>query len=160
MKEIFMVAGGPSLKGFHWNRLANKDVFAINRSYEVLPNAKYIYFADWDFFERHKAPLLEHSGQIITGYAKGICKKRIEHPSVCEYNLTGANGLDQVSPGIRHGRTHEFIFSVMIWDVLKDKHIGTMVIPESILNQYTTRCLDTIKRLPNPYRKRGLKYTI
>jgi len=104
MKEIFMIAGGPSLKGFDWNRLANKDCFAINRSYEVVPNAKFIYFADWDFFDRHKAGLLAHTGQICTGYAANLCKRRIEHPDVLEFKLTGADGLDKVSPGIRHGR--------------------------------------------------------
>jgi len=104
MKEIFMIGGGPSLKDFDWNRLAGKDCFAINRSYEVLPNAKYIYFADWDFFDRHKKGLLAHSGKIITGYAKRLCKKRIEHPDVVEYTLTGADGLDTKSPGICHGR--------------------------------------------------------
>jgi len=108
MKEIFMVAGGPSLAGFDWKRLANKDCFAINRSYEVLPNAKFIYFADWDFFERHKAGLLAHSGQICTGYAKNICKKQIVHPDVLEFKLTGADGLDTTNPGIRHGRNGGF----------------------------------------------------
>ena len=103
-KEVFIVAGGPSLKGFDWGRLINKDVIAINRAYEVLPNAKYIYFADFDFFGRHEKGLLEHRGQIITGYAQGICKGRIENPHVWEYTLTGPNGLDTQPNHIRHGR--------------------------------------------------------
>lgn len=102
--EIFIVAGGPSLKGFDWSRLINKDVLAINRSYEVLPNAKYIYFADHDFFARHDTGMLAHRGQIITGYAANLCKKRISSPHVIEYTLTGANGLDTQPMSIRHGR--------------------------------------------------------
>jgi len=103
-KEVFIVAGGPSLKGFDWTRLINKDVIAINRAYEVLPNAKYIYFADFDFFGRHEAGLLAHRGQICTGYASNICKGQITHPQVWEYKLTGANGLDTETNCIRHGR--------------------------------------------------------
>ena len=104
MKEIFMVGGGPSLKDFDWKRLDGKDCFAINRSYEVLPNAKYLYFADWDFWGRHQKGLLAHSCNIDTGYAKNLCKKQIVHDRVTEYKLTGADGLDTKSPGIRHGR--------------------------------------------------------
>ena len=103
-KEVFIVAGGPSLKGFNWSRLNGKDVIAINRSYEVIPNAKYIYFADWDFFEKHKEAILNHGGQILTGYASNICRKRIEHPDVTEYTLTGADGFETKPNSIRHGR--------------------------------------------------------
>jgi hypothetical protein len=102
--EVFIVAGGPSLKGFNWSRLNGKDIIAINRSYEVLPNAKYIYFADHDFFANHQADMLAHQGQIITGYASNICKKQIVHPQVWEYKLTGPNGLDTQTNCIRHGR--------------------------------------------------------
>jgi len=104
MKEVFIVGGGPSLTGFNWSRLINKDVIAINRSYEVLPNAKYIYFADWDFFDKHQDAMLKHSAKILTGYSAKICRQKIEHPEIIEYELTGANGLDTKPQCVRHGR--------------------------------------------------------
>lgn len=103
-KEVFIVAGGPSLKNFDWGKLANKDVIAINRAYEVLPTANYIYFADYDFFYNHEEGLTQHLGKIITGYGQQYCKSKIEHPLVENYTLTGANGLDTTPKCIRHGR--------------------------------------------------------
>jgi len=88
---IFIVAGGPSLRGYNWNRLKGKRVIAVNRAYETIPWAEVIYFSDLRFFEWHENALLNHKAKKITG-------SRLEHPDVERYKITGQKGLD-LKPG-------------------------------------------------------------
>lgn len=65
--EVYIVGGGPSLTNFNWKLLDGKFVIAINRAYEVLPNADILYFTDPDFWQRHRAAMLKHKGVIYRG---------------------------------------------------------------------------------------------
>ena len=51
-QDVIIVAGGPSLKGFDWNRLdeCGCKVIAINRAYETVPNPSLVYGMDNRFF--------------------------------------------------------------------------------------------------------------
>ncbi len=84
---IYIVGGGPSLKGYDWNLLVGKRIIAINRAFQVLPNAEYVYFSDVRFFDWYKESLLQHKGLKITG-------GKIDHPAVVKYKFTGISGLD------------------------------------------------------------------
>lgn len=66
-KECFIVGGGPSLIGFDWSNLNNKFVIAINRAYEVLPEAQIVYFTDDDYYQRHRGEMLAHKGKKFRG---------------------------------------------------------------------------------------------
>lgn len=103
--ECYIVAGGPSLKGFNWSLLDDKFVIAINRSYEVLPNAKIIYFTDNDFWDVHKNNMLRHKGQKIKG---SLQRKKANDPAVIDYNLTGPNGLETAEKSLRHGHNSTY----------------------------------------------------
>ena len=93
---IYIVAGGPSLKGFDWGRLNSKRVIAVNRSYEVLPNAEIIYFSDKRFFYWHKEKLLKHKARKITGAV-------LNHPDIEEIRFSGRGGLDRRPGYIKNG---------------------------------------------------------
>jgi len=93
---IYIVAGGPSLRGYDWYKLKDRRVIAVNRSYEMLPWAEVIYFSDLRFFEWHREALLAHKGRKITG-------SRLEHPKVERYRLTGQKGLDLTPGCLRSG---------------------------------------------------------
>jgi len=103
--ECFIVAGGPSLKGFDWSLLDGKFVIAINRSYEVLPNAQIVYFTDDDWWKTHKERLLKHSGKLIKGC---LPNKQIKHPQVTEYVLSGPHHLDMAKGNLRHGHNSTY----------------------------------------------------
>jgi hypothetical protein len=97
----YIVAGGPSLKDFDWNKLKGQFVIAINRSYEVLPEAQIVYFTDKDYWLRHKEAMLQHKGQLMRGALNPA--KEEQHPDVILWHLTGATGLE-TNPGcLKHG---------------------------------------------------------
>ena len=94
--DWFVVAGGPSLKDFDWSLLNDKNCIAVNRSFEKMPYAKYIYFTDLRFWQWYDEELLEHPGIKATG-AKGLgCE-------VERYVLTGLRGLDTRPGKLKHG---------------------------------------------------------
>lgn len=98
----YIVAGGPSLKGFDWSLLTpDKFVVAINRSYEVLPHAQVLYFTDNDYWSKHKHDMAKHNGQMIRGAINPHKEKMPE--DVIVYKLTGLNGLETKEGMLKHG---------------------------------------------------------
>ncbi len=98
MQPFYLVAGGPSLRGFDWSFLIGKRCIAINRSFERLPDAV-LYFTDRRFWDWHREAIVAHPGRKITGASvKHVC-----HPTVENWILTGARGLDTTYGQIRHG---------------------------------------------------------
>lgn len=59
-KDVFIVAGGPSLREFDFSRLRNKVTIAINSSYERLPEATALYWADDPWAAENYDSLLAH----------------------------------------------------------------------------------------------------
>ncbi len=51
--EVFIIAGGTSLKGFDFSKLKNKDVIAVNKSLLDAPFAKYFLTMDYTLID-HK----------------------------------------------------------------------------------------------------------
>lgn len=104
-KECYIVGGGPSLTNFDWSLLNDKFVIAINRAYEVLPNAQIVYFTDKDYWKIHKDNMIKHSGKLF----RGTCVlKDIKHPKVTEWFLSGEHGLETKSGQLRHGRNSTY----------------------------------------------------
>ena len=50
--EIYIVAGGPSLKKFNFNTLAHKCTLVINKSIFSVPNPNYFITVDYTFFSK------------------------------------------------------------------------------------------------------------
>lgn len=96
----YIVGGGSSLRNFDWTDLDGKFVIAINRAYEVLPNAQVLYFTDVDYWQVHKDKMLAHTGKKIKGT---IAKQWVKHPDVEEYLLSGPHGLDKAPKQLKHG---------------------------------------------------------
>jgi|GEM_PF-3075894 len=53
-KTVFLIAGGPSLKDFDFNRLSGKNVIAINKAFMYLPEYQYLYWTDSRFYTWYK----------------------------------------------------------------------------------------------------------
>jgi hypothetical protein len=53
-ETVYLIGGGPSLKGFEWNRLKDKKTIAINKAVKFWPNADVMYWTDgrvWTWLE-------------------------------------------------------------------------------------------------------------
>jgi len=99
--KAYIVGGGPSLRGFDWNKLNDKFVVAINRAYEVLPNAQILYFTDKDYWERHCQNMRKHGGHLVRGVlnpTRDATEKDIHY-----YHLTGSSGYETGKGRLRHG---------------------------------------------------------
>ena len=53
-KTVFLIAGGPSLKDFDFNKLRGKNVIAINKAFMYLPEYQYLYWTDSRFYTWYK----------------------------------------------------------------------------------------------------------
>lgn len=51
---VFLLGGGPSLAKIDLGMLKGQYVIAINRAYEIYPEASMLFFADHSFFEEHQ----------------------------------------------------------------------------------------------------------
>ena len=83
--DCYIVGGGPSLTGFDWDNLNGKFTIAINRAYEILPEANIVYFTDDDFYQRHQKGMLAHKGKKYRG--RLARQKVIKEPEVLELQL-------------------------------------------------------------------------
>lgn len=96
-EEIFIVGGGASLRFFEWDQLLCRRVIAVNRAYEVVPNAEVVYFSDLRFWTWHQLQLEKHIGRKITSAAR-VKNRCVEH-----VQITGLTGLDTEPGKIRQG---------------------------------------------------------
>jgi hypothetical protein len=94
---FYIAAGGHSLRGFDWKRLRGKNVIAVNRSFQMLPLAQFIYFSDQRFWDWHKDELVKHPAEKITG------ARLPDGLPITRYQLTGIDGLDLTPGCLRHG---------------------------------------------------------
>jgi len=98
-KTVFIVGGGPSLIKFDWSRLALKNVIAVNRAYEVLPNAGHIFFSSLFFWGHHKRCLLDHPATKVT------TSTAVRHVSVEVYGTDRSKGLSTLQRSLCVGKS-------------------------------------------------------
>lgn len=65
-QTVYLIGGGPSLKGFDWSRLDGKHVIAINRAFEVIPSAEVLYWTDSRFYKWYKDGIDKFKGLKFT----------------------------------------------------------------------------------------------
>lgn len=105
-QDCYIVGGGPSLINFDWSQLEDKFVIAINRAYEVLPNADIVYFTDQVWYEQHGPALLKHKGKLIKGSTHPGLRKI--DSCVQEYKLVRERGLETGHHELSHGRNSAY----------------------------------------------------
>lgn len=66
-ETAFLVAGGPSLKGFDGAVLEGRRVITINDSYQLCPFAEFVYFCDTKWYRWHedKPAFRQHTGTKV-----------------------------------------------------------------------------------------------
>lgn len=71
---VYIIGGGPSLKDFDWSRLSGKKIIAINRAFQVLPNADVLYWTDSRFYKWYKKEIDNFKGLKVT------CRPILDNP--------------------------------------------------------------------------------
>lgn len=99
---VFVVGGGPSLRGFDFDALPGDRTIAINRSLEALPAARVLWWSDWRFFRNNEAAILAHGAEH-----KATARRDKDPwgypPGVTTYRFTGRDGFDPDAACLRHG---------------------------------------------------------
>lgn len=99
-EDVFIVAGGPSLTNFDFNRLRGKNVIAINKAIFYVPIDKYktiSYFSDYRFMEWYKQDLIKID---CKKYTIGL---RIPKEIAITLKNSGKTGLDLRNGYVKHG---------------------------------------------------------
>ncbi len=73
----YLIGGGPSLKGFDWNKLKGKRVIAINRAHEVVPDADVLYWTDAQFYRWYQKEIEAFKGLKVASKPCGTDKSDI-----------------------------------------------------------------------------------
>lgn len=95
---VYIVGGGPSLKDFDWTKLKGKKVIAINRAFEVVPDADVLYWTDSRFFRWFKEDIKKFTGLKYT------CRPFIGKPAdVTLLQSNSAMKLEMRPSFISHG---------------------------------------------------------
>lgn len=106
-QPCIIVAGGPSLWGFDFGRLAGLNVIAINRAYEVVPGAQVLWWSDCTFFLRHRKALEAHRAPYKAS-ARYDYPDSVQAPWVNFYRFTGHLGFDHDPANLRHGNNSAY----------------------------------------------------
>lgn len=103
-RPVWIVGGGPSLKGFNFSYLRDLDVVAINKSFMDLPFAKIVWWTDAKFYLmclNNKWPLMKHLGVKCAGTDH---RDDVKYPKeVRQFKFDGSSGLSFAEGYLRHG---------------------------------------------------------
>jgi hypothetical protein len=102
-QTVYLIGGGPSLIGFDWELLREKNVIAINRAFQVVPWAQVLYWTDPEFYDTFFDEIGEFRGLKI-------CSKSLKQKSEGVIVLRGYNKqqLDLRDGSISHGNNSGF----------------------------------------------------
>ena len=96
-ETIYIIGGGPSLKGFNWTKLISKRTIAVNKAFLFYPGADVLYWTDVRFYDWYEKEINEFKGLKVTN------KNRPVRDDVINLLDTGRLGLDTNPSNIRHG---------------------------------------------------------
>lgn len=108
-QTVIVCASGPSLTGFDYSRLRDRNVIAINREHEVIPTAQVLWWSDARYWRgeiegrKNRDSLLAHPAPY-----KATCQMDYRPdddipPEIIEYRFTGALGFDPDPRCLKHG---------------------------------------------------------
>jgi hypothetical protein len=101
-RQVFIIAGGPSLGGFDFSKLRNKTCIAINKAIFVLPRAHILWWSDTRFYKMFQEEIDNHSALYkVTGLTK---TQSLQYPDdVYKYRFTGHGGYDEREECLKDG---------------------------------------------------------
>ncbi len=105
-QTVFVVGGGPSLRGFDFDRLRGRSVIAVNSAGYDAPFADVLLFNDNSWFEANRALVDGWAGLVVTpsGHAKRAAPERLTRIAVGEH-FGFSVGRSPVRAGNSSGQT-------------------------------------------------------
>jgi len=100
MSEVFIVAGGPSLRTFDFSLLDDKKTITINRAFIYLKNPTHVYWADKEFHRDWEPELRQHECH------RGVVQYVDDKPENIWYRqwlFDGERGISTTPGCLRHG---------------------------------------------------------
>lgn len=107
-ETVFIVAGGPSLRGFDFTRLDGRNVIAINRAFEYLPKAEVLWWSDARFWRHHRDDIVVHSARWKATGNVGYVPSDFLPSWVVQYHFSGHGGFDENPKNLRTGNNSAF----------------------------------------------------
>ena len=98
---VFILGGGPSLRGFDFSRLAGRRVIAVNEAIKHYPAADLLYFWDDPWFRANEALVLARHGLTATGSRAAA----MQEPRLCYIQLDARAPLQRSAQAVRKGRS-------------------------------------------------------
>lgn len=78
-QAVFIIGGGPSIKGFDFNRLRDKNIIAVNNAgLDLVPWAQVLFWADKRWLDWNHSRLHEHYGKYKV--SRKIPHIKVDHP--------------------------------------------------------------------------------
>jgi hypothetical protein len=102
-QSVYIVGGGPSLKGFNWNHLKGKHTIAINKAFKVIPWSEVLYWTDARFYRWHK-----HDIDALEGIKVTCRNAPCLSPNIILLTTSGKTGIDKRPNFIRAGNSSGF----------------------------------------------------
>jgi hypothetical protein len=65
-ETVFVLASGPSLQGFDFDRLRGLNTIAVNSTAKLIPWADMLFFTDNSWFQKNRAFVESWAGMIVT----------------------------------------------------------------------------------------------
>ena len=66
-QDVYIIGGGPSLEGFNWKKLEDKNTIGCNSAFRLGSRVCNIcFFSDPPWFEKFHDELLKYDGRIVT----------------------------------------------------------------------------------------------
>jgi len=65
-ETVYIIGGGPSLKGFEWNKLRGKKTIALNKAIQFWPEANAVYWTDGRVWSWLKNDIIKFKGKRFT----------------------------------------------------------------------------------------------
>lgn len=96
-ETVFILGGGPSLRGFDTEILRGRRVITINNSYLLAPWANVLYYCDRSWWRAHQADAL----RVFKG--KYRVSLGTSEDGTLRLRSTGANGLERDPAALKHG---------------------------------------------------------
>ncbi len=121
MSRVFIIGGGPSLRGFKFKKLRKHDCISVNKAIFHVPDSKYFITIDHSFLNKigSKREIIRSSkatkffvanyasGQLIDKGGKIICTKTKKHYELAEFDVIirsrGYGGLGTAWNDFRNG---------------------------------------------------------
>src|SRR6266567_2641979 len=94
-QPVVICAGGPSLKGFAWERLCGLNVIAINRAYADIPFAQVLWWSDARFWRNHREGLAKHTAPFKATCAVNYHAGEALPAYVHQYPFKAVDGFDE-----------------------------------------------------------------